>query len=418
MGKTISEKIFSHHCGREVSAGEIVTASVDFAMAQDGTAPLAIKAFEEMGGSKVWDSRKVAFFIDHNAPSPSSSVSELHSMMRQFASRQKIELSDVGGGVCHQLMVEGGRALPGGLVVGADSHTTTYGALNCFATGVGSSDLAATMLSGSLWFRVPQSLKINVMGELPPGVFAKDVALRMVGDLGADGANYLALEIEGETIEGLSIEERLTISNMAVEVGAKAGLMRADEKTLDFLRGRTKGELEPVEPDPDALYVRKLQIKVDELTPLVSMPHRVDDVHNLEEVEGIPIAQGFIGTCTNGRLEDLRQAARILRGKRVLRGVRLIIAPASREVLLDSLQEGLIQVFVEAGAVVAPPGCACCVGTHQGIPSDGENVISTANRNFRGRMGNPKANIFLASPATVAASSIEGSIADPRSYLA
>ena len=415
MGKTISEKILGSHAGREARAGDIVIADIDHIMAQDGTAPLAIRSFKSMG-DRVARPECVILCIDHNAPSPLRSISELHALMREFASQQGLELSDIGEGVCHQVMLERARALPGSLVVGADSHTCTYGAVNAFATGVGSTDMAVGMLTGSLWFRVPETGKVILNGVPPEGVYGKDIALMLAGDITADGASYMALEIAGETVAHLEIDERLTISNLAVEMGAKVGLMEADEKTLEFFRGRTSARLEPVSADPDAVYAWERVYDVGELVPMVAKPHTVDNVCPVEEVEGIPVSQGFIGTCTNGRLADLRAAAVILKGRKVAAEVRLIVAPASREVMLAALSEGLLEVFMRAGAVVTCPGCACCVGTHQGVPGDGENVISSANRNFKGRMGNPEACIYLASPATVAASCLKGSITDPRRY--
>jgi 3-isopropylmalate/(R)-2-methylmalate dehydratase large subunit len=417
VGKTISEKILGSHAGIDASAGEMVIAELDYMMAQDGTAPLAIRSFEGMKGTEVAFPERVALCIDHNAPSPLRSVSELHSVMRDFAGLYGLELNDVGEGVCHQVMLDKAHVLPGSLVVGADSHTCTYGAVNAFATGVGSTDLAAGMLSGSLWFRVPETIKVTISGDIQKGIYAKDIALMMVGDITADGATYMALEIGGETIELLELDGRLTISNLAVEMGAKAGLMEADEKTLEFFKGRTSEKILPVSADRDAVYTDALEFDVSSLEPQVARPHQVDNVSAVGEVEGIPLAEGLIGTCTNGRLEDLRVAAGILSGKKVAPGVRLIVAPASREVMLQALREGLIETLTEAGASVMCPGCASCVGTHQGIPGDGENVISTANRNFKGRMGNPEAFIYLASPATVAASCIEGKITDPRRYL-
>lgn len=417
MGKTISEKILGAHSGTDASAGEIVIAELDYMMAQDGTAPLAIRSFEGMEHGKVAYPEKVALCIDHSAPSPLRSVSELHDIMRRFAARYGLELNDVGEGVCHQVMLDRGHAFPGSLIIGADSHTCTYGAVNAFSTGVGSTDMAAAMISGSLWFRVPETTKVTVNGKLPRGVFSKDIALMMVGEITADGATYDALEIGGKTISDLDLDGRLTISNLAVEMGAKAGLMEADKKTLSFFKGRTNRPLNPVSADPDAAYKDELEYDISSLEPMVAKPHTVDNVSPVAEVLGTEIAQGLIGTCTNGRLEDLRAAAKVLKGHKVAPGVRLIVAPASREVYIKADREGLIRLFVECGGSVMPPGCASCVGTHQGIPGDGENVISTANRNFLGRMGNPEAFIYLASPATVAASCIEGKIADPRRYL-
>ena len=417
MGKTISEKILSAHSEKDAHAGDIVIAELDFVMAQDGTAPLAIRSFEGMGGDRVAMQGHAALCIDHSAPSPLRAVSQLHTLMREFADKYDLELNDVGEGVCHQVMLDKAHALPGSLVIGADSHTCTYGAVNAFATGVGSTDLAAGLLSGSLWFRVPDTMKITLTGKLPEGVYSKDIALMMVGDITADGATYMALEIGGQATSDLSLDGRLTISNLAVEMGAKAGLMEADEKTLAFFEGRATEEFEPVSPDADAVYAEHKEYDVTDLVPQVAKPHTVDNVTSVEEVEGTTIAEGLIGTCTNGRLEDLRAAAAIVKGKKVAKGVRMIVAPASREVMLNALREGLIEVFTEAGASVMCPGCASCVGTHQGIPSDGENVISTANRNFKGRMGNPEAFIYLASPATVAASCLAGKITDPRKVM-
>ena len=417
MGKTIAEKIFSSHSGRDVQAGDIVICELDFAMAQDGTAPLAIKAFDKMGKKEVFDGEKLAFFIDHNAPSPNKEVSSLHSLMRDFAKKQGIRLYDAGEGVCHQLVVEQGWVAAGDLVVGADSHTCTYGALNLFSTGVGSTDLAAVMASGRLWFRVPQSIKVSFEGELSTGVYAKDIALYLAGKIGARGAVYESIEFGGEVVQNLSVEARFTICNMAVEMGAKAGLIQGDEKTKKWLGEHSKKNFRFVEPDKDAQYKKVLEYEVSRLVPQVARPHTVDNVVSVEEVEGISIQQAFLGTCTNGRLEDLKIAASILKNRSIHPEVRFIVAPASRRIYLEAIKEGILKTLIEAGAVLVTPGCGCCVGTHNGVPSKGENVISTANRNFKGRMGNPDAFIYLASPATVAASAVEGKIADPRRYL-
>jgi len=417
MGQTIAEKVISSHCGRDVRAGELVVARVDFAIAQDGTAPLAIERFREMGKEKVFAPDRIAFFVDHSAPPPSRDIASLHKLMRDFARKQRINFYDAGSGVCHVVTVEEGWVSPGNLVVGADSHTCTYGALNALATGVGSTDLAAVMASGSIWLRVPESIKVLLKGEIPPGVYAKDIILYLAGKITSRGATYKCIEFGGEVIEALSVESRFTISNMAMEIGAKAGIMQVDEKIRSWLRGRVKGEINPVFPDPDASYTQVLEYEISSLSPQVACPHRVDNVRPIEEVEGTPVQQAFLGTCTNGRLEDLRVAASILKGKRIHPEVRFIVAPASRRIYLKAIEEGILSQLVEAGATVVTPGCGCCVGTHNGVPADGENVISTANRNFKGRMGNPNAFIYLASPATVAASSLEGKITDPRRYL-
>ena len=416
-GKTIAEKIFSAHSGTDAHAGDIVVADVDFVMGQDGTTPLAIRALENMGVDRVFDPAKVAVVMDHSSPSPIEGVSALHTMMREFGKKTGAKVYDVGCGVCHQLIPENGHVVPGDLMVGCDSHTCTYGAVNVFSTGVGSTDGAAAMASGKLWFKVPDTMKVTYNGELKPGVFSKDLILALAGRIGVDGATYMALEFHGPVIDALSVDARMTISNMAIEVGAKAGLMKADGKTLAWYEGRGDRSPQPVDPDADALYAEEIIFDASAIGPMVAKPHAVGNVSPVEEVAGTPIAQGYIGTCTNGRLEDLKIAADILRGRKVHPDVRLIVAPASKQILLDAIAAGYIQDLVEAGAVLVTPGCGPCVGTHNGVPSDGENVISTANRNFKGRMGNSNAFIYLGSPATVAASVIEGVITDPRKYF-
>jgi 3-isopropylmalate/(R)-2-methylmalate dehydratase large subunit len=417
LGKTIAEKILSLKSGQDARANDIVVADLDFIMGQDGTSPLAIQAFQEMEAKKVFDPAKIAMVIDHSAPSPLQGVSELHDQMRRFADQQGIFLYDIGEGVCHQLVPEQGHVVSGDLVIGADSHTCTYGAINAFSTGVGSTDLAAGLISGKLWFKVPETFKFVVNGTLPPGVYSKDLILHLIGDVTADGATYMAAEYVGPAIDALSVEARFTISNMAIEMGAKVGLMEADDKTRAWVEEHGKRPFAPVKADPDAVYAQVKEYDVSNLEPQVAKPHTVDNVSPITEVAGTPIQQGVIGTCTNGRIEDLRIAAAILKGRRIRPGVRLIVAPSSRQVMLQAIREGLLETFVESGAAVVTPGCGPCVGTHNGVPSDGENVISTANRNFKGRMGNNKAFIYLASPATVAASVLTGVITDPRDYI-
>lgn len=417
MGKTIAEKILSAHSGKDVTVGDIVIADIDFMMGQDGTSPLAIQAFREMGGKRVLDPRKAIMVIDHSAPSPSQGVSALHGIMREFGRETGIKIYDIGCGVCHQLMAEQGYVTPGDLVIGADSHTCTYGAINAFSTGVGSTDLAAALLSGKLWFKVPETMRFVLNGTLPEGVYSKDLILFLIKEVTADGATYMAAEYVGEAIDALSVDARFTISNMAVEMGAKAGLMLADEKTEEWVRRHSRRGFEPVVSDKDAKYATVKEYDVSKLEPQVAKPHTVNNVSPISEMEGTPIQQAYLGTCTNGRLEDLRIAAQILKGRMVHPEVRMIVAPASRAVCLEAMKDGTITTLIESGAVVVNPGCGPCVGTHQGIPGDGENVISSANRNFKGRMGNPKAFIYLGSPATVAASAIEGKITDPREYL-
>jgi 3-isopropylmalate/(R)-2-methylmalate dehydratase large subunit len=417
LGKTIAEKILSRKSGQDARANDLVVADLDFRMGQDGTSPLAIRAFEQMRGQQVSDPERAALVIDHSAPSPLEGVSALHHLMRSFAKEQGMLMYDIGEGVCHQLVPEMGHVGPGSLVIGADSHTCTYGALNAFATGVGSTDLAAALISGKMWFKVPESLRFVCRGQLPAGVYSKDLILFLIGQVTADGATYMAAEYTGEAIAALSVDARFTIANMAIEMGAKAGLMEADDKVLAWVREHGNGNFEAVSPDPEAVYARVLEYDLSGLEPQVARPHRVDNVASIGEVAGTAIQQAVLGTCTNGRLEDLRIAAGILKGRRVHPEVRFIVAPASRRIYLEAMDEGIIQDLVRSGAAVVTPGCGPCVGTHNGVPADGENVISTANRNFKGRMGNSKAFIYLASPATVAASALAGAIADPREYL-
>jgi 3-isopropylmalate/(R)-2-methylmalate dehydratase large subunit len=417
MSKTIAEKILSNHSGVDAHAGDIIVADLDFMMGQDGTSGLAIDSFRKMEAKNVADPRKIAICLDHSAPSPNIGVSEIHKKIRSFVKETGINLYDVGCGVCHQLVPEQGHVVPGDLIIGADSHTCTYGAINAFSTGVGSTDLAAGWISGKLWFKVPETFKFVVNGKLPKGVYSKDLILHIVGDVTADGATYMSAEFIGSTIEEFSVDARFTIANMAIEMGAKAGIMLPDKKVLDWVRKHSKRKPNPIEPDIHAKYAKIKEYDAAKLVPQVAKPHTVDNVCPVEEIAGTPIQQGFLGTCTNGRLEDLKIAAQILKGKRVNAECRLIVAPASKDILKDMVRTGIYGTFIESGAVIVAPGCGPCVGTHNGVPSDGENVISTANRNFKGRMGNPNAFIYLASPATVAASVIEGQITDPRKYL-
>lgn len=418
MGKTIAEKILSSHCGKEVLAGEICLAKVDFLMAQDGTAPLVIKAFESLQGDRIFNPERVCFVFDHSAPSPNMGVSSLHKLMRDFIQKYGIKKMDIGEGVCHVLMPEKGFLRPGQLVLGADSHTPTYGAMNLMSCGVGSTDLAIAMLTGKQWFKVPQSIKIVFSGTLKKGVFAKDMGLLMVKTLTARGAVYRSVEITGDSIKMLSMDARFTIANLVTEIGGKNCVMEYDETLEKFLRSFAPDEkFTPVFADRDAVYVNEINLDVSKLEPLVAKPHTVDNVCVVEEVKGTKINQAFIGTCTNGRLEDLEIAAKILDGRKVHQDVRAIITPGSRKIYLQAMEKGYIKIFLESGCCVTNPGCGPCVGTHQGIPADGEIVISTANRNFKGRMGNPEAFVYLASPATVAASAIKGEITDPREFL-
>jgi len=417
MGKTIAEKILSSHSGADAKAGDIVIADLDFMIGQDGTSGVAIDVFRKMEAKKVKDPSRIAIIIDHSSPSPNEGVSAIHKKIREFAKEQGIHLYDIGCGICHQITPEMGHVVPADLVIGADSHTCTYGAVNAFSTGIGSTDLAAGMISGKLWFKVPETVRFIAKGKWPKGVYSKDLILKIIGDAGADGATYDSAEFTGEAIDELSVDARFTISNMAIEMGAKAGIMNADHKTIDWIKKHSKKTPRPVVSDKDAQFKRTVEIDVSKLVPSIAKPHTVDNYSSVEEAEGVPLQQGVIGTCTNGRLEDLEAAAKVLKGKKVNKDFRLIIAPASKSIFIEAMRKGIVEAIIDAGGVFVTPGCGPCVGTHNGVPSDNEKVISTANRNFLGRMGNRSAEIYLASPATVAASAIEGRIADPRKYL-
>ncbi len=416
MGKTIAEKILSEKSGVDAYAGDLVVARIDQIALQDGTAPLAIRQVMELG-VEVKAADRTHFFVDHAAPSPRKELSNDQKFIYQFAKKIGADFNPPGEGIIHQLMVER-YVKPGDLAVGADSHTCTYGGIAAFSTGMGSTDVAVAIALGKNWFRVPETFRVEMTGELPKGVFAKDVILKIIGDLGVDGATYKALEFHGDAAARMSVDERLTIANMAVECGAKAGIFESDENTRRFLAGMGREEdYREIRADEDAEYEKEIQLDLSDLAPVVSKPHNVDNVAEIEEVEGIEVNQVYIGTCTNGRISDLEVAAKILKGKKVKEGVRLIVAPASRRVYLQALEMGLLKIFVEAGGIVISPGCGPCVGIHQGVLADGEVCISTQNRNFKGRMGNPEAYIYLSSPATAAASAIKGVIADPREFL-
>lgn len=416
MGKTIAEKILSEKSGVDAYAGDLVVARIDQIALQDGTAPLAIRQVVELG-VEVKAADRTHFFVDHAAPSPRKELSNDQKFIYQFAKKIGADFNPPGEGIIHQLMVER-YVKPGDLAVGADSHTCTYGGIAAFSTGMGSTDVAVAIALGKNWFRVPETFRVEMTGELPKGVFAKDVILKLIGDLGVDGATYKALEFHGDAAARMSVDERLTIANMAVECGAKAGIFESDENTRRFLAGMGREEdYREIRADEDAEYEKEIQLDLSDLAPVVSKPHNVDNVAEIEEVEGIEVNQVYIGTCTNGRISDLEVAAKILKGKKVKEGVRLIVAPASRRVYLQALEMGLLKIFVEAGGIVISPGCGPCVGIHQGVLADREVCISTQNRNFKGRMGNPEAYIYLSSPATAAASAIKGVIADPREFL-
>ena len=414
MGQTIAEKIISQHAGKEVKAGELCIAKVDVAAVQDETGPLMVQEFKKLGKKTLANPQRSILFIDHASPSPRKELSNTHLVLREFAKETGAVLSDTGAGVCHQRLVES-FVNPGEILVGADSHTCTSGALGAFATGMGSTDVAVAMALGKTWLKVPSTFKIEVNGEFQKGVYAKDLILHLIGEIGADGATYRALEFCGSTIENMSMADRFTLANMAVEAGAKAGLFVSDEKTREYLEKQGRGDkFTEIKPDEDAVYERIIKIDASKLEPTVSCPHTVDNTKPAKALKDVKINQVFIGTCTNGRIEDLRIAAEILKGKKVNPDVRLIVVPASKQVYLQAMDEGLLKIFVESGGQILGPGCGPCVGVHAGTLGDGEVCLATQNRNFQGRMGNTKGFIYLCSPATAAVSAINGYITDPR----
>ena len=416
MGQTLAEKILSAKSNTEARAGHIVVAQVDLIFVQDSTGPLTLRQFNNTNLA-VHNPKKTLLFLDHSAPSPNQELSNDHIFLRKFARETGVVLSDIGGGVCHQLVAES-WANPGDIILGADSHTVTTSALGAFATGMGSTDIAVAMALGKTWLRVPETIKVLVRGHWPKGVYSKDLILHLIGKIHADGATYKSLEFGGEGVSALSMSERLTIANMAVEAGAKVGLFPSDKATQSYLREQGRGERYiPLAPDPNATYENIIEVDVSRLEPTVAKPHTVDNTTLVQELKGVGIEQVFIGTRTNGRLEDLAVAASILAGKKRHPRTRVIVAPASQKILLAALAKGYISSLVESGATIVPPGCAACLGVHQGVLGNGEACLSTSNRNFKGRMGNPEAFIYLASPATAAATAIRGEITDPREFL-
>ncbi len=417
MSKTLAEKILSAKSGSEAKAGDIVIAKLDLVFVQDITGPLTVRQFQAAGFKHPANSLKAALFLDHAAPSPNRELANDHMLLRDFARKTGCLLSDVGEGVCHQIVAES-LAKPGDLIIGADSHTVTAGGLGAFACGMGSTDVAIALALGKTWFRVPESIRIALSGKFAPGVYAKDLILYLIGQIGADGATYKALEFSGDTVSTMSIPDRLTVANMAVEAGAKVGLFPSDEVTRDYLKTQGRdNDYQLLSPDDSASYEQTIDINVAELEPVVARPHAVDNITLVRELKETKIHQVFIGTCTGGRLDDLAVAASILRGKQRHEQTRLVIAPASRGVLLASIAAGYIQTLLQAGAIILPPGCGPCLGLHQGALGTGESCLSTANRNFRGRMGNPEAFVYLGSAATAAATAVKGKITDPREPL-
>jgi 3-isopropylmalate/(R)-2-methylmalate dehydratase large subunit len=417
MGMTLAEKILSEHAAKEVRAGEIVIVKVDLAYTQDGTGPLAVRKLQEMEFQKVYNPERTIFFLDHASPSPRFELSNDHVFLREFAQKTGSRISDVGMGISHQIAAES-YVRPGDVVIGADSHTCTGGALGAFATGVGSTDAAVAIALGKIWLRVPETIRIVVEGTLPMGVYSRDIILYLIGRIGAAGATYKALEFSGDTIENLKTAGRMTIANMAVEAGAKVGLFTSDEMTRKWLdcMGRPE-DFKRLAPDPNAIYEQTVRILAKDLKPTIACPHQVDNVKTIDEIGEVRVDQVFLGTSCNGRLEDFHIAAQILRGRRVHSKTRMIITPGSLRVYKEALKDGTIEIFVDSGALVTPPGCGGCVGLHEGVLGDGEVCLATQPRNFKGRMGSPKSFIYLGSPAIAGATAIEGKIADPRKYL-
>lgn len=405
MGFTFAEKIIAKKAGREVHTNDCVVVDVDVMMASDTTGPMTIKAFREMGGVKVAKPEKTVFIIDHATPCPNERIASLHKLIREFCSEQGCVLYDQNNGVCHQVMLENKVVNCGDLVLGGDSHTCSYGSIGAFSTGVGSTDLGAAVLTGKTWLRVPETTRIELEGHLPEGVYAKDVILKLIGDLRADGVTYESVEFAGESFDRFTKEEATTVCNMVIEMGGKNGVFLNALRDTDLL------------PDGDAIYKKVLHYRAENFVPMLSRPHTVDNVCCVTDVKDQNVDIVYIGSCTNGRIGDLAVAAEILRGKKVAPGVRLTVCPASNKVLIEAMQRGYIKDFIDAGAMISTPGCSLCVGTLGGVPADGEVVLSTTNRNFKGRMGNNKAFIYLSSPATAAASALKGKITDPREVL-
>ena len=416
MGMTMTQKILAKHAGvPSVEAGQLIEAKLDLVLGNDITAPVAITEFDKAGLTQVFDKDKIAIVLDHSTPCKDIKSAQLCAQAREFANRFSItHFYDVGQmGVEHALIPEKGLAAPGEAIIGADSHTCTYGALGAFSTGVGSTDMAAGMATGLAWFKVPAAIKVTLTGKLAPYVSGKDVVLHLIGQIGVDGALYKSLEFTGEGVAQLTMDDRFTIANMAIEAGAKNGIFPVDEQTLRYLEGRVDRPYDAVEADPDAVYDQEVVIDLSALRPTVALPHLPSNTRTIDEVAGLPIQQVVIGSCTNGRLKDLQEAAAILKGRKVHQGVRCIVLPATQQIMMDAMAQGLIQTFIEAGCAVSTPTCGPCLGGHMGVLSDGERAVSTTNRNFVGRMGPVSSEIILASPAVAAASAVAGCIADP-----
>ncbi|UCF59847.1 MAG: 3-isopropylmalate dehydratase large subunit [Anaerolineaceae bacterium] len=418
MGQTFAEKILAKKAGvKKVQPGEIVEVTPDVALSHDNSAAI-YGIFKRMGGDRVFNPKMHAIILDHAAPAPTTKHAENHYQIRQFVGDQEIpHFYDVGRGICHQVLVEEGLALPGELVLGSDSHTPHAGVMGAFAAGIGRSEMASIWALGNLWLRVPETLKIVVDGQLIDGVTSKDLALHVIGNLGADGALYMSVEWHGDGVEALDIAERAVLPNMTAEMGAKNSYIPPDQKVFDYLKERAKRPYEPILSDPDAQCAMVKEYDATKIEPMIACPHTVDNVKPLSEIAGTHVDQAFLGTCTNGRLEDLAMAAEVLTGRQLAKSTRMIVIPASAEVYREALLAGYIEIFLNAGAVVESPGCGPCMGNHMGVPAVGEVTISSANRNFRGRMGTKESEIYLANPQVVAASAVAGEIIHPKDLL-
>ena len=420
MGKSITEKIIQSHCDKkELKKGELIKAKVDFAFANDITGPLAIGVFNKIGSKEVFDRNKITLIADHFTPNKDIKSAEQTKIIKEFSIAQNLsyyyELGQVG--IEHALLPEKGLVLPGQLIIGADSHTPTSGALGALAIGVGSTDLGVTMATGEIWMKVPESIKFIYKGRPNRWVGGKDLILYTISKIGVDGANYRVMEFTGEAIKNLSMDSRFTMCNMAIEAGAKSGIIEADGITEKYLHGKTEKKYTILKSDPDAEYEQVIEIDVTDIEPQVALPHLPENGRGISEVKDIPIDQSVIGSCTNGRIEDLRIAAEILKNNKVNKRVRLIIIPATQQIYLEALEEGLLKIFIESGAVVSPPTCGPCLGGHMGVLAKGERAVSTTNRNFVGRMGHPESEIYLAGPAIAAASAITGKISSPEEVI-
>ena len=416
MAMTMTQKILAAHAGLEnVTAGQLIEAKLDLVLGNDISSPVAINEFEKCGAQSIFDKNRIALVLDHFVPNKDIKAAEQCRQTRDFAGKYNIKnFFDVGRmGIEHALLPEQGLVGPGDCVIGADSHTCTYGALGAFSTGVGSTDMAAGMISGKAWFKVPSAIKVVLKGKLPPYVSGKDVILHLIGEIGVDGALYQSLEFTGEGVKALSMDDRLCISNMAIEAGAKNGIFPVDDVTLAYEKGRFEREPKIYSADPDAEYTRTVTIDLDTLRPTVSFPHLPENTKTIDEAAGVKMDQAVIGSCTNGRMEDMRMAASILKGRKIAKGLRCIVIPATQQIYLDCLREGLLEIFIEAGAVVSPPTCGPCLGGYMGILGKGERAVSTTNRNFVGRMGHVESEVYLASPAVAAASAVTGALTDP-----